>query len=44
MPAFDALPSDVEGFVEELWDFQSAFHDCCTRSEPRAHFFWKVFF
>jgi SRSO17 transposase len=25
--------------VEELWDFQAAFHDCFARSEPRAHFF-----
>jgi SRSO17 transposase len=29
----------VEGFLEELWEFQSAFHDCFARSEPRAHFF-----
>ena len=39
MPAFDVVPSDVEGFMEELWEFQSAFHDCFSRSEPRAHFF-----
>ena len=39
MPTFDVTPSDVEGFVEELWEFQSAFHDCFARSEPRAHFF-----
>jgi len=32
-------PSDVEGFMEELWEFQSAFHDCFARSEPRVHFF-----
>ena len=25
--------------MEELWEFQSTFHDCCARSEPRAHFF-----
>src|SRR5207253_10569010 len=25
--------------MEELWAFQSAFHDCFPRSEPRAHFF-----
>jgi SRSO17 transposase len=25
--------------MEELWEFQAAFHDCFTRSEPRAHFF-----
>jgi len=39
MPTFDVGPSDVEGFMEELWEFQSAFHDCFARSEPRAHFF-----
>jgi SRSO17 transposase len=25
--------------MEELWEFQSAFHDCFARSEPRTHFF-----
>ena len=39
IPTFDVIPSDVEGFMDELWEFQSAFHDCFTRSEPRAHFF-----
>ena len=39
MPTFDLVPSDVEGFMDELWEFQSAFHDCFGRSEPRAHFF-----
>src|SRR5919202_6491903 len=39
IPTFDLVPSDVEGFMDELWEFQSAFHDCFTRSEPRAHFF-----
>src|SRR5687768_10343803 len=39
IPTFDLAPSDVEGFIEELWEFQSAFHDCFARSEPRAHFF-----
>ena len=38
IPTFDVVPSDVEGFMEELWEFQSAFHDCFARSEPRAHF------
>jgi SRSO17 transposase len=33
------MPSDVEGFMDELQEFQSAFHDCFMRSEPRAHFF-----
>jgi SRSO17 transposase len=39
MPTFDLVPSDVAGFLEELWEFQAAFHDCFARSEPRAHFF-----
>jgi SRSO17 transposase len=38
IPTFDVVPSDVEGFMDELWEFQSAFHDCFVRSEPRAHF------
>jgi SRSO17 transposase len=25
--------------MEELWEFQAAFHDCFARSEPRVHFF-----
>src|SRR5499425_3488741 len=39
IPTFDLVPSDVEEFMEELWAFQSTFHDCFARSEPRAHFF-----
>ena len=39
IPTFDLVPSDVEGFMEELWQFQSTFHDCFARSEPRVHFF-----
>ena len=39
IPTFDVVPSDVEGFMDELWEFQAALHDCCVRSEPRAHFF-----
>src|ERR671925_2168275 len=39
IPTFDLVPSDVEGLMDELWAFQSAFHDCFARSEPRAHFF-----
>jgi SRSO17 transposase len=38
-PTFDLEPSDVEGFMDELLEFQSLFHDCFPRSEPRAHFF-----
>ena len=32
-------PPEVEGFLEELGEFQSNFHDCFPRSEPRAHCF-----
>ncbi len=39
LPTFDVVPGDVEGFVEELWEFQSVFHGCFARREPRAHFF-----
>jgi SRSO17 transposase len=39
IPTFDVVPSDVAGFMEELWEFQSTFHDCFARSEPRVHFF-----
>jgi SRSO17 transposase len=39
IPTFDVVPSDVEGFMDELQEFQAAFHDCLPRSEPRAHFF-----
>src|SRR4029453_4201204 len=38
IPTFDLVPSDVEGFLEKLWELQSAFHDCFAHSEPRAHF------
>jgi SRSO17 transposase len=39
IPTFDVVPGDVDGCMDELWEFQSAFHDCFARSEPRAHFF-----
>ena len=39
LPTFDLVPSEVEGFLEELWEFQSTFHACLARSEPRTHFF-----
>ena len=38
-PTFDVGSSDVEGFMDELREFQSVFHDCFSRSEPREHFF-----
>jgi hypothetical protein len=44
MPTFDFVPSDVGGFMEELWEFQSTFHDGFARSEPRAHFFDSMVF
>jgi SRSO17 transposase len=39
IPPFEVLPSDVKGFMDELRTFQSAFHDCFSRREPREHFF-----
>jgi hypothetical protein len=39
IPTCDVVPSDVEGFMEALWEFQSTFHDCFARREPRVHFF-----
>ncbi len=39
IPTFDLVPSDVEGFMDELRELQSAFHDGFARSEPREHFF-----
>src|SRR5215475_1717648 len=39
IPTFDVVRSDVEGFMDDLWEFQSAFHDCFSRNEPRAQFF-----
>lgn len=39
LPTFDLEASDVEGFMDELQEFQSIFHECFTRSEPRTHFF-----
>ena len=39
LPTFDVVPSDVEGLMDVLQEFQLAFHDCFPRSELRAHFF-----
>jgi SRSO17 transposase len=39
MPTLEVAPSDVAGFMDELWEFQSLFHDCFARREPRTHFF-----
>jgi len=38
IPAFDVQVSDVEGFMDELQEFQSVFHDCFARSEAQEHF------
>jgi len=37
MPTFDVQVRDVEGFMDELQEFQSVFHDGFARSEARAH-------
>src|SRR5262250_3327291 len=37
IPPFDVHVSDVEGFMDELQEFQSIFNDCFARSEARAH-------
>ena len=39
MPPFAVQVRDVEGFMDELQEFQSIFHDCFARSEARAQFF-----
>src|SRR5688500_8006961 len=39
IPQFALDPSDVQGFMDELHGFQTAFRDCFARSEPRDHFF-----
>lgn len=39
IPTFDVTPRDVDGLLDELWDFQAVFHDGFARSESRAHFF-----
>jgi len=28
IPTFAVVPSDVEAFMDALWEFQSRFHDC----------------
>ena len=39
IPTCDVVPRDVKGFMDELREFQSAFHDGFAHSEPREHFF-----
>jgi hypothetical protein len=36
IPTFDVQVSDVEGFMDELQEFQSVFHDCFTRNWLRV--------
>jgi hypothetical protein len=38
IPTFDVVPSDVEGFLEARWEWQSTLHDGFARREPRVHF------
>jgi SRSO17 transposase len=37
-PNFDLTGADVEGFVDQLYEFHQAFHSCFVRREPREHF------
>jgi SRSO17 transposase len=39
IPQFALDPSDVQGFMDELHGFHTAFRDCFARSEPRDHCF-----
>jgi SRSO17 transposase len=39
IPQLTLDPRDVQGFMDELHGFHSAFRDCFARSEPRDHFF-----
>ncbi len=38
IPPFDLVPSEIDGFMDALRTFQSAFHDGFSRRESRAHF------
>jgi SRSO17 transposase len=38
IPTFDVQVRDVEGFMDELQEFQSVFHACLARSAARGHF------
>ncbi len=39
IPPFELTPPDVDGVLEELWEFQSTLHDCFPRRETRAQCF-----
>jgi SRSO17 transposase len=39
IPQFTLNPRDVEGLMDELRGFHTAFHGCFTRRESRDHFF-----
>jgi SRSO17 transposase len=36
-PNFDLTGADVEGFIDQLYEFHQAFHSCFVRREPREH-------
>ena len=38
IPTFDLVPSEIDGFMDALRTFQSAFYDGFARRESRAHF------
>lgn len=38
IPPFDLVPSEIDGFMDALRTFQSAFHDGFARRESRVHF------
>ena len=42
IPQFMLDPSDVEGFMDELHGFHTAFRGCFARREPRDHFFHSM--
>ena len=39
VPEFSVEKVDIDGFLDELRGFHSAFRDCFSRSEPRENFF-----
>jgi SRSO17 transposase len=39
LPQFTLTPHDIEGFMDELHGFPTAFRDCFARREPWDHFF-----
>ncbi len=37
IPQLAVEPGEVDGFLQELRGFHTAFHACFARSEPREH-------